>query len=345
MPTHPFASVLHSGIVLIKRLSTIQPKEAKVTLGVDIGSASIKVIALGPKRPGGGRAILGQHAAMFKDGPDSDGSEALKSAVEAVQPGVKVVNVAVSGPWVIMRVVEMPTLKPSEMKQALPFEAQRYLPFNIQEVMIDGVVLGPSDANKSWVLVVACKKELIERRLDWARRAGLEVSLIDVDAVAVANAFLSSAEKKEQKVTRALINVGAQFTNVVIFQGQIPYLVRDIPWGAEKFTRSVAEQSGLDPAVVAQELVHPGTAGAELGSAMKTATDPLLTELQLSFDYFENRFGQPPEELLVCGGLGEAAGFVNALKSHLTQTVSAWTPAEGLSGRFAVAYGLALRAG
>jgi hypothetical protein len=77
--------------------------------------------------------------------------------------------------------------------------------------------------------------------------------------------------------------------------------------------------------------------------AVRLSTEALVTELQLSFDYFENRFGQPPEELFVSGGLGQSAGFHQGLKSHLTQPVNAWVPAPGLTGQFAVAHGLALR--
>jgi hypothetical protein len=77
---------------------------------------------------------------------------------------------------------------------------------------------------------------------------------------------------------------------------------------------------------------------------MRLAAESLSSELQLSFDYFENRFGQPPEEILVSGGLSVCPPFLEALKSHVTQTVSLWAPVSGLSGQFTVAYGLALRA-
>ena len=76
---------------------------------------------------------------------------------------------------------------------------------------------------------------------------------------------------------------------------------------------------------------------------MKLATEALVTELQLSFDYFENRFGQPPEAILASGGLSQSTAFLEALKSHLTQSVTSWTPEKALPSQFAVAYGLALR--
>jgi len=342
MPTLPFAASLGPALQVLKQLTRITPKEPKVTLGVDIGSTSIKVIALGARKGTGARPVIGQHITPLEAGQEVDASEPLKAAVGALQLPLRTVNLSVSGQWVIIRVVEMPVMKPAEMKQALPFEAQRYLPFPIQDVVIDGTALGPADANKMWVLIVACKKELLGRRIDWARRAGCEVALIDVDALALANSFLTQANGRAKAATRALINVGAQMANLVVFKGEIPYLVRDIPWGGEKLARGTADQLGAEAEAVKKQFLQ-GQITREVQEAMRLTCESLSAELQLSFDYFENRFGQPPEEILVTGGLSLCPGFLDALKSHVTQTVSAWAPASGLSGQLTVAYGLALR--
>ena len=341
MPSAPPLKVFDSALSVLKGLTAVKPQEVKLTVGLDIGSTSVKAVALGTKKGGSGRSLLGQQIVPLKEGQEIDASEAIRQAVGGLHMTVRSVNVAVSGQWVIMRIVELPTMKPGEMAQALPFEAQRYLPFNIQDVVIDGAVLGPASQNRSWVLIVACKKELLERRMDWVRRAGFDVAVIDVDALAVANAFLADSAKAQG--TRAILNVGGQLTNLVIFQGTVPYLVRDIPWGGEKLVRNTAEQLGTDPAALAKELAE-GSISPEAANSMKLVTEALVTELQLSFDYFENRFGQPPDGLLITGGLSQSPGVIDAVKSHFTQPVSTWTPAEGLSAQFAVAYGLALRA-
>ena len=209
-------------------------------------------------------------------------------------------------------------------------------------MVIDGAVLGPAEEGKTWVLIVACKKELLERRLDWAKRAGVTVAVVDVDALALANAFLAKGNGHTIEHPRALINIGAQLTNLVIFRGTIPYLIRDIPWGSEKLLRATTEQLGGEAIAVKEQFLQP-QASAELLNGLKAASEALVTELQLSFDYFENRFGQPPEEVLMSGGVAQSAGFLEALTAHLTQPVTTWAPIHGLSTQFTVAYGLALR--
>jgi len=338
----PFANVMQGGTDIFKKLVTIKPQQPKLTIGLDIGSDAIKVVALGSGKAGGPRPVVAQRLVPIEAGQETDPVPAIKQAMGALGLQSRHVNLSVSGQWVIMRIVEMPTMKPAEIKQALPFEAQRYLPFNIQDVVIDGAILGLADAKKTWVLIVACKKDLIDRRLDWVKRSGLDPVLIDVDALALANSYLASLNGRKLSGTRAVINVGAQLTNLVIFSGDVPYLVRDIPWGADKLIRNVGEQLGSEAEAVAAALSQPELNPEMLG-AVKLSTEALVTELQLSFDYFENRFGQPPEEVSVSGGLGLSAGFHQGLKSHLTQPVQPWTPAQGLSGQFAIAHGLALR--
>jgi type IV pilus assembly protein PilM len=194
------------------------------------------------------------------------------------------------------------------------------------------------------VLIVACKRELLERRIDWIKQAGLEPAVIDVDALALVNAFLAQGNgQAKDGGTHALINVGAQWTNLVVLKGDTPYLIRDIPWGSEKLTRHMAEQLGSEEAKIASQLVQESPLPSELVQAMKTSCESLTVELQLSFDFFESHFGPSPDQVLVTGGLSQSPGFLDALKAHLAQPLAAWAPGTGLTSRFTVAYGLALR--
>ncbi len=338
----PFANLLKPAAErLFKRLTTVKQQEPKLTVGLDVGATSVKVVALGAKKVDGRRPVVGQSLVPL-EARLSDASEAIKTAVANLKMPVVSVNLSVSGQWVIMRILELPKMKSDEFKQALPFEAQRYLPFNVQEVVLDGAVLGPSDGNKAWVLIVACKKDLLERRIDWAKRAGLNVDRIDVDALALANAFLETASGERLKKTQALIDVGGQLTNLVIIRGGVTYLVRDIPWGGDKLIRNIAEQLGSDPDAVTQALAQDQPS-PEMLNALKLSSEALASELQMSFDYFENRFNQAPEDILVTGGLSQSKPFLEGLKAHLTQAVIPWTPIQELPTQFAVAYGLALR--
>ncbi|HEX9780594.1 MAG TPA: pilus assembly protein PilM [bacterium] len=315
-----------------------------MTIGVDVGSTSVKAVALGRVATGGARVVVGAQELPIGNGTATAAS-ALRSVLERLQTPLRTVTLGVSGPSLILRVVEMPSMNPAELKQALPFEAQRYLPFPVQEVVLDGQILEQAPGKKAWVLVVACKKDVVAKQLALAKEAGVEIGVLDADALALANAFLLHAPAAgggEQSIC-AVMNVGAQLTSVVVFRGRTPFLLRDIPWGTIRLLREAAQQLGVEPAEV-RRAMGECEPSPELREALKLMCEGLVVELQLSFDYYENQFGRPPDSMFIGGGVSRSGCFVDALRQHLAQTVVPWTPAEGLESQFAVAYGLALRA-
>lgn len=344
-PFVALGSALQPAWQALKGLAVVAHREPKISLGLDIGSSSIKVVALGPRQAVGGKRLLTHHLVELSTTAGADPGEVVSQALKAMRLPIKTVTVSVSGQAVIMRLLDMPSMTPHELAQALPFEAQRSLPFNVQDVMLDGAVLGRANGNRVWVLMAACKRDVVERRVEWVRRGGYEPVVMDIDALALANAFLEQANGRTPLESSGLINLGAQWTHLVVLKGAIPYLVRDIPWGADKFAQQVGERVGLAPPEVASQLGSPAAAQEPWVGAMKSACESLVEEVQMSFDFFESHFGPPPTRLLVSGGLGQSAAVLDALKSHLAQSLVPWAPAEGLSGRFAVAYGLALRSG
>ena len=79
MPPAPFTSVLQSTLPVLKRLTTIKPQEAKVTIGVDFGSTAVKVVALGSRKGMGSRPVIGQTIVPLSEGQDVDAPDALKA--------------------------------------------------------------------------------------------------------------------------------------------------------------------------------------------------------------------------------------------------------------------------
>lgn len=341
MPLGTMDAVMRSGLGLLKRFAG--GSSGVVTgVGLDLGSSSVKALAV---RSGThGWTVTGHAEVPLDQASDERQAAAVQEALAALGSSTKQVSIGVSGAWVIMRIVEMPPIAQHELAQALPFEAQRHLPFNLDEVVLDGAILGPAEEGKQWVLIAACKKELLDRRMELMRQLGVEVAVVDVDAIALANSLLSELPEDQAAGTQAIANLGSQWTNVAIFKGRVPYLVRDIPWGSAKLVRDLAEQTALPDAQIQQQLgAAAGGAWPEpLATALRPALEALTSDLQLSFDFFESRFGSAPERLLVTGGLARCAAVAEGLTAHLVQPVARWQ-AAGLGPEFTVAHGLAVR--
>lgn len=295
-----------------------------MAVGIDIGSYSIKLIELQEKK---GRLELLKCAANLVSGDDIKTS--LRDILSLSKLSSKRANVSLSGPSVIVRYIEMPPMKREELMSAIKFEAEKYIPFDIKEAIVDCAVLdkGPS-GNTNRILLVAAKKEKVNSYMETLKELGMDISSIDVDTAAVFNAFQRACLEAKQESVYAMANIGARFSNMnIVAKGQ-PYFTRDILWG-----------------------------GMDAGNAEKPVFEKFVSEIHMSFDYFETQFGKNVERFYISGGGSYLLNIRDSLKDSLGIDVILWNPFDGIKipdeagskeardfpAQFAVAVGLALR--
>ncbi|AZF23779.1 MULTISPECIES: type IV pilus assembly protein PilM [unclassified Pseudomonas] len=172
-------------------------RKLDVVLGVDINDQGIKLVELGRSAQGFSiqryvTQVLPAHAVVDGTLLDLDGvGRALHQALSRLHSGTRHAAVAVAGPSVITRVIEMDTdLGDEEMAWQIQMEADQYIPYPLDEVAIDFQVRGPSpqEAGRVEVLLVACLREQVEAREAALALAGLVTQVVDVEAFALERA-------------------------------------------------------------------------------------------------------------------------------------------------------------
>ncbi|MDO8603392.1 MAG: type IV pilus assembly protein PilM [Candidatus Omnitrophota bacterium] len=321
--------------------------------GIDIGSSSIKLIELQEKR---GKLELSRCAINAISGEDVKTS--LKDLLAFSKLSSKRANISLSGPSVIVRYIEMPPMKREELKSAIKFEGGKYIPFDINEAILDCAILdkGPS-GNANRVLLVAAKKDKVNSYMEIFKDAGLDIANIDVDTVAILNAFQRVGLQAKQENVYAMINIGARFSNMNIAVGAYPYFTRDLLWGGSDITSRIKESLGLNLDDAENLKRNPGDRKIEMSGVVMSALEKFITEVRMSFDYFETQFGKSIERLYMSGGGAYLFNMLDFLKENLGIEVVLWDPSEGIQisdgscckefkdfpGQFAAAMGLALR--
>lgn len=166
-------------------------------LGVDINDAGIKLIELARSANGftvQSYATQALAAHVVVDGTVLDleaAGYALQQALSRSLTSSRLAVVAVAGPSVITRVIEMEAgLSDEEMAWYIQMEADQYIPYPLDEVAIDFQVQGPSPQHPSRVevLLAACLKEQIEAREAVLALAGLVARAVDVEGFALERA-------------------------------------------------------------------------------------------------------------------------------------------------------------
>ena len=143
---------------------------------------------------------------------------------------------------VVVREVELSNLPAKEMRQALPFQVRDVLPLPPEQAMLDFYPLENDTSKKDTVrgLLIAAPKEAVIDTVRAVEKAGLHVEQVDLSCFAVLRAAAHAARD-----TEAIIDIGANGTNIVIHSGGIPQIVRTIPRGGLEITRLISSRLNM----------------------------------------------------------------------------------------------------
>lgn len=328
-------------------------------LGVDLGHSAVKVVELAPSPGGGWTVVRFGIQALAADADRAGLAAALRGVCRQARVSDARVISALTGPDVMVRYIDLPRMSPAEVRSAIHFEAEKYLPFKVEDLALDGQILEELPTSRQVrVLLVAAKRGAVAEHLEVLSAAGLESQVIDVDALAVANAFAACQPAEQQAGTYALVHVGGRCTSIHIVDRGISRFTRDLAVAGDDCTRAVAESLKLS-FDEAERLKHdPQERASDVAAAVRPVVDNLVAEIRLSFNYFERDGERPVERVFLSGGGALLAGLETAVHDHLDLPVSHWQPpadrlsvaggdrAEAfaqLGGRLVVALGLALR--
>ncbi len=332
-------------------------KKKKSRIGVDIGSYAVKAVELSAEEKNNFKIKNIGYSRIADPTSRESLVEAIKDSAGKANILGKEVSIAVSGPSVIVRFIELPRMTQDELRNAITFEAEKYIPFNINEVTVGHQLLIPRLGNNMMlVLLVAVKKDLITERLSLAKEAGLSASVLDVDSFANVNAFLMKAARNKDEIP-ALIDIGAKAMDINIIDEDILYFTRGVQLGGDDITKVISEVLSVDFKNAEDIKINPADRASEVREKIEPILCNMVDETRLSFSYYENQSGKSIRKVYLAGGGARIANFCNMFKENLGIDVVSWNPTESMEieasvdtqlvgsikDRLGVAIGLALR--
>jgi len=288
-------------------------------IAIDISATGVKLLELSEVRSGyalQSMAVvpLPRDAIVENTVIDSMAvSQALLDAIELAKPHSRRAVIAVSGNAVIIKVIQVPTVTEFELESQIDFEADKHVPYDIEDVYMDFQIMGPDpeDPEQMDVVLVACKREIVDDYQLVLSEAGLESKCVDCAVFALENAaevmglldadvVVESFEEDEGQAV-ALVNIGANLVNVnIIKNGQMAF-VRDQFYGGENLTEEIQKEHGLGYQA-AEELKK--TAFQDVNpEALERFYVGLTSELVRSLDFYAANHGDSPvRQIYLMGG-------------------------------------------
>jgi len=321
------------------------------TIGLDIGSHSIKLVGIKTTSKGPFLTCLGMK--KIPPGKDKEDvntfSEILKALIKEVGPKTKKVNLTVSGSGAQIKRISVPSLPKAELKEAVRWEMKDHLPFPVETAQIDYHILNEyveENVKRLDLMVVACPKHLIDRTLSIAEGAGLQPVHLDAAAFALWNTLLVWNQLKKQE-TVALIELGAEKTGIYLFKDGMLQFGREVTPAGADITRAIMEGMGSkgEPEAIferaeeiKQEMGIPSEPSQErIGDKSKSLSkisflvrpvlERLSAEIGRSLDYYRSQFNEERiDRLLLTGGGANLKNIVSYLAGELRLPVELSNP-------------------
>jgi type IV pilus assembly protein PilM len=312
-------------------------------VGLDIGASAVRAARVTAGKRGSSLTAFGQVSlpeGAVKDGEIRDVeavSEAIAQLWKRARLGARKAVIGVANQRVIVRQVELPYLEESEFRQSLRFQAADHIPMPIESAELDFQIVDDFMAGQEHmmrVLLVAAATEMIESFVGAVSAGGVETVGVDLSPLAAARA-VSAAARREIGVegAEAVVDVGADVTNIVVHHSGEPRFVRILPLGGGDPTEALAEHLSIsyDEAESLKLDLGRGVGSEESHRVLRERVDALVDEIRGSLDYYAaSEDSEALGSVILTGGGSLTPGLVDQLERTLRNPVRRATPFEDL---------------
>jgi type IV pilus assembly protein PilM len=312
---------------------------AKNSIGLDIGSSSVKAVQLKRSKKGLELLAFGMEPLMpqtIVDGTIMDQTavvDAIRTLWKRLGLKQKDVAVAIAGHSVIIKKISVPFMSSAELAEQVPYEAEHHIPFDKDDVELDYEVVVPQNAaGQTELILVAAKKEVIQDYASVVRDAGLSPAVVDVAAFATQNAYEVNYDMGPGE-TIVLVNVGAAISNINIIRENVSLFTRDVTIGGNAFTEEIQKQLSVsqdeaEAYKVGGSYDEHGVVPQEVERIIEGVADVMSGEFQRSLDFFlATAADTDVSKICLAGGSAKVSALHRAIerRSRLTVEVAdAW---------------------
>lgn len=303
---------------------------AKISVGLDIGYSSIKIVSLSKDTNPPKLIALGSIPAptpgMLSD-QETD-LEAVSVTIKKLLDATKIekgeVVVALAESKVFTRVIDdFPYLSDSELTQAIKYAAEEFIPMPLSDVNLNWQILqrsNPKDKNaKTVVLMIASPKNAVTKHIKVLTMAGLRPRALETEIIAVARSLVGNNPFSPSTL---IVQMGATTTDFAAVSKGLVWLTRSVSTGGFALTRTLSRYFNFETTQAEQYKKVYGLSEDQLEGkvydALKPVVDIILGECKRVIQAFEVKYPQNPiKRIVLSGGGAKMPGFVVYMANNL----------------------------
>ncbi len=309
-------------------------------LGVDIGTASVKVVELLNEN---GRPRLLTYG--FAEEPLDiihDSSEATLGKVASIlvkicseaKVSTKKTVAALPSFSVFSSIISLPNMNKKDIPQAVYWQAKKFVPLPLEEMTLDWKLLDkeikindlknplPKNVNAAEntsqkekgaleavsnnkqdnlkVLIAAAPKKLVFKYVEIFKKAGFELLSLETENFAMERSMVGG-----DKNPVMIVDIGDLTSDISIVENSIPLLARSVDVGGKLITETIVNSLHVDQKRAEQFKRDIGFLPGEgnLPKVIEKVVAPIINEIKYCFDlYASSQSNQRIEKIILTGG-------------------------------------------
>ena len=347
--------------------------------GIDIGKCALK--ALRCRMSDEPRTLTAEafdyiEYPMLLSQPEADPAELVRDALAQfvgrnTLKGDKVA-VSVAGQLGLTKFIKLPPIEAKKIPDIVKYEARQQIPFPLDQVEWDWQRLAGGIEEGGFVVdaevaLFAIKSEQIARSLAPLTQAGIDVDILQMAPVALANMVMfdqlpdpATLDPEKPPASIVLVSMGVDSTDLVVTNG-LRIWQRSMSIGGSTFTKALVKEMKLTFAK-AEHLKRNAVRAEDpraVFAAMRPVFNEFASELQRSLNYFTGADRTATiGKVLLLGNAAKLRGLSDYVGKQLQLDVQRLETFRGLGGpsvlqasafrdnrlAFGTTYGLALQA-
>ncbi|MBM4177286.1 type IV pilus assembly protein PilM [Candidatus Gribaldobacteria bacterium] len=320
---------------------------SKKTLGIDIGSSSIKVVELlvaGKKKKLNNYLefklpLSNNQARTFNSESllllTEETAQVLQALLKRSKIKTKKAKFSLPDFSTFFTTFSLPSMPQNEIAQAVEFEARHHIPLPLTEVTFDWQIIEkettPAGAEKYLILLVAIPNSVLQNYSTMAQLAGLEIEGMEAEVFAFVRSLY--LPEKFQFAPLAIIDIGQQSTTLSIIENKKLRQSFSFDFSSLTLTKelAVALQISLEEAENMKVRFGLDPEREDVSKVLLSKIEILAAEAEKICEHYFQQTGKEVAGVVLSGGAASLFGVKEYFKARLKKDVLLANPFQKIS--------------
>ena len=330
----------------------------KSAVGVDVGTKSIKVVALKKEKD---KIVLENYAIartkelLIKIGQTGVINEftgnVVKETLEEAGIKNKLVNVAIPSFASLIITIEVTSISGKVSEEAIRREVSKYIPVKIEDVVYDWQIIDESQLHNNpeqqesndgmnmtgnkgdkmvKILVIAIMKEISNKYEKVFAQNKLSINLLEIDSISLTRSLTHNKQG-----VYLILDIGHETCNILVSSPQGILMNRTVDVGGDKMTQVIADSMKISferaEQIKKEQGVNVSVSG-QTGGVLTTVLSIIMGEVKKTLQLFEADFeGVKINQIILSGGSATMVGLKEFIQQQTAMEVVIGNALEGVA--------------